>query len=166
MIGLSIKGSARAVYDVISMEWAKILMDARGYKVSFQCVSYCDTNQEWLLGVGVIWFQLLYQAMWGWGSWTWCTPGHNIVATASYIIAFHQSNHVKMLSFSEERAACTVFGAVSDEWAKVLVNRRHSKVSFWADVCCNVANQLEALASYGSVYYVRQCKQEVLRYHC
>ncbi len=46
MIGLSIEGSARAVYDAISMEWAKILMDTRRSEVGFRWVSYRSTNQE------------------------------------------------------------------------------------------------------------------------
>ncbi len=32
-----------------------------------------------------------------------------------------------MLGFLEERAARTVHGAVSDKWAKILMNRRNSR---------------------------------------
>ncbi len=75
--------------------------------------------------------------------------------TASYIVAFHQNNRVRMLGFSEERAACAVFGAVSDEWAKVLMNKRYSQVNLWAAVCCDVANQLQAI---GVVWFSVLCR--------
>ncbi|PBK60550.1 hypothetical protein ARMSODRAFT_1090260 [Armillaria solidipes] len=123
MIGLSIEGSARAVYDAISTKWAKILMDTRGYELlaSYGSSYFTKQCEEEVRGLNALQSTTSSQ-------------------TASYIVAFHQNDRVRMLGFSEERAACAVFGAVSDEWAKVLMNRRHS----------------EALASYGSACYVRQ----------
>ncbi|KAK0435833.1 hypothetical protein EV421DRAFT_2038952 [Armillaria borealis] len=123
MIGLSIEGSARAVYDAISTEWAKNLMDTRGYELlaSYGSSYFTKQCEEEARGLDAL-------------------QSTTSLKTASYIVAFHQNGRVRMLGFSEERAACAVFGAVSDEWAKVLMNRRHS----------------EPLASYGSTCYVRQ----------
>ncbi|KAK0219549.1 hypothetical protein EDD85DRAFT_342911 [Armillaria nabsnona] len=138
MIGLSIEGCARAVYDAISTECAKIVIDTRGYEV---LVSYGSSYYTKQCEGEVRELDAL--------------QGTSSLQTASYIVAFHQKDHVRMLGFSEERAACAVFGAVPDELARVLVNRWHSEVSFWADVCCNVANQLEAI---GVIWFCVLCQ--------
>ncbi|KAK0209680.1 hypothetical protein IW262DRAFT_1416628 [Armillaria fumosa] len=131
MIGFSIEGSARIVYG--AMWWARILFDTRRSEVlvSDGSSEYTKQCEEEVRGLSALQSTAPLQ-------------------TASYIVAFHQNDRVRMLGFSEQRAACAVFAAVSDEWAKVLMNRRHS----------------EPLASSGSTYYVRQCEVEVLRYQC
>ncbi|KAK0438136.1 uncharacterized protein EV420DRAFT_1666428 [Desarmillaria tabescens] len=131
MIGLPTEGSARTVYDMISMEWAKILVDKRDSEL---LASYGSSYYTKQCGDEIRRLDTFQSIM----------P----LRTASYIVAFHQSDRVRMLGFSEDRAARAVYGAVSDEWAKVLVNRRYSEMP---------------LASYGSAYYVRQCEEEVLR---
>ncbi|SJL17828.1 uncharacterized protein ARMOST_21392 [Armillaria ostoyae] len=111
MIGLSIEGCARVVYDPISTKFAKILMDTRRSEV---LASYGISNYTKECREEVRRLDALQSA----------TP----LQSASYIVAFHQNTRVRMLGFSEERAARSVYGAVSIHWAKVLIDRRNSKV--------------------------------------
>ncbi|KAK0430909.1 hypothetical protein EV421DRAFT_1855944 [Armillaria borealis] len=131
MIGLSIEGCARVVYDAISTKFAKILMDTRRSEV---LASYGISNYTKECREEVRRLDALQSA----------TP----LQSASYIVAFHQNTRVRMLGFSEERAARAVYGAVSIHWAKVLMDRRNSG----------------SLASHGYAHYVQQCEEEVLRY--
>ncbi|PBK60569.1 hypothetical protein ARMSODRAFT_1009265 [Armillaria solidipes] len=131
MIGLSIEGCARVVYAVISTKLAKILMNTRRSEV---LMSHGYNNYAKECGEEVRRLDALQSAI----------P----LQSASYIVAFHQNTCVRMLGFSEERAARAVYGAVSIHWAKVLMDRRNSGKS---------------LASHGYAYYVQQCEEEVLR---
>ncbi|KAK0467430.1 hypothetical protein IW261DRAFT_1063056 [Armillaria novae-zelandiae] len=133
MLGLSTVGCARAVYAVISTKFPKILMDTRRFEMlaSHGFRNYTKECREEVRLLDDFQSAILLQ-------------------TALYIVAFHQKTYVRMLGFSEERAACGVYGAVSIHWAKVLVDKRNSK----------------SLASHGYAYYVEQCEEEVLRYHC
>ncbi len=58
-----------------------------------------------------------------------------LLQSTSYIVEFHEHTHVRMLCFSEERAAWAMYGAVSIHRAKVLMDRWHSEVSFLAAGC-------------------------------
>ncbi len=49
---------------------------------------------------------------------------------ASYVLALYQSGRVKMFGFSEERPARAVYNAVSNDWAKIIMDRRRSQVCF------------------------------------
>lgn len=61
----------------------------------------------------------------------------NFITTAGlehalYIVAMHQPEHdrVRMIGFSTEGAARAIYNAASNQWPKVLVDRRRSQVCF------------------------------------
>ncbi len=47
---------------------------------------------------------------------------------AHYVVALHQSDRVRMVGFSEVGPARAVYNAVSNDWAKILMDRRRSQV--------------------------------------
>ncbi|KAK0479467.1 hypothetical protein EDD18DRAFT_1440727 [Armillaria luteobubalina] len=123
MIGLSIEGSARDVYDAMPTNLTKVLLDTRGYELlaSFGPSSSTKQCKDEVLRLNAL------QST---------TP----LESATYIVAFHQRDRVRMLGFSQEQAARAVYSAISLEWANVLMNRQQS----------------QPLQSYGDSYHVRQ----------
>ncbi|PBK60554.1 hypothetical protein ARMSODRAFT_725283 [Armillaria solidipes] len=66
---------------------------------------------------------------------------------ASYVLALHQSGHVKMIGFSEEGPARAVYNTVSNGWAKIIMDRRRS----------------QDLLSHDGARWIKKCKEEVVR---
>jgi hypothetical protein len=67
------------------------------------------------------------------------TPLH----TATFIVAYHHSNRVRLFGFSRQQVARAVYDAVSDAWSKVLMNRRMSDVRHSQTCCCDDINLLQ-----------------------
>jgi hypothetical protein len=66
------------------------------------------------------------------------TPLH----AATFIVAYH-SNRVRLFGFSQQQVARAVYDAVSDDWSKVLMNRRMSDVRYSRTFCCDDINLLQ-----------------------
>lgn len=49
---------------------------------------------------------------------------------ASYIVGFYEKICVRMIGFADEAAARTIYGKVSSQWAKILMDKPKSKVCF------------------------------------
>ncbi|KAK0479468.1 hypothetical protein EDD18DRAFT_846425 [Armillaria luteobubalina] len=113
MIGLKTSGSARALYDVISNDCAKLASDRGIFQVlashgSDDCVKLCKDK---ILQLDAF-------------------NGNVPLQHASYVVAFHQIDHVRMIGFPKEAPARAVYNAISDGLAKMLMpmDRRRSQI--------------------------------------
>ena len=130
MVTFSTEGSARATYDTVSNDWAKVLMDNRHLQVTFRLYHPPPPH------ISTTFYQVLASS----GSHNNVEQCENAVRdfsalqtvaplrTAHFLVAFHETDRVRIIGFSEEPAARSMFRVVSNERAKVVMNRWHSTV--------------------------------------
>ncbi|KAK0479466.1 hypothetical protein EDD18DRAFT_1440725 [Armillaria luteobubalina] len=97
MIGLYTSETARAVYDAISMDWAKVVSDREHSK---RLASYGEKYYTKLCKYKISELDAFNSNI--------------LLKYASYVVAWHQSDRVKMAGFSSEGPARAVYNAVSN----------------------------------------------------
>ncbi len=130
--GVSEEGPARAVYNAVSNDWAKIIMDRRRSQVCFRYESVVVPMTCLLVAVFTLpWWCSLDQTMQGRRpAAVSIRRAYFTVSSGHYVVAFHQSDRVRMIAFSLEGSARAIDDVISTKWAKVLMDTRRSKVSF------------------------------------
>ncbi|PBK80680.1 hypothetical protein ARMGADRAFT_1039839 [Armillaria gallica] len=123
---------ARAVYDAVSKDWAKVISDRKNSQLDKVLVLYGSNYYVKLCKDRILQLDTF--------------NGNVSLKHASYMVALHQSDCIRMVGFSEVGPAWAVYNAVSNDWAKILIDRQRSQ-----DLLC-----------YGSGHWIMQCKEEVL----
>ncbi|KAK0492644.1 hypothetical protein EDD18DRAFT_1465212 [Armillaria luteobubalina] len=147
MISCSEYGIAMDVYNSVSQQWAEIVLDAQnqevwvvmGRRVAPCIVAFhqqdCNDwakvvsdreNSQVLASHGSNYYvKLCKDNILQLDAFNRNVP----LQHASFVVAFHQIDRVRMIGFSKEGPARTVYNAISDDWAKILIpmDRRGSQ---------------------------------------
>ncbi|SJL18022.1 uncharacterized protein ARMOST_21593 [Armillaria ostoyae] len=129
MIGLYTSESARAVYDAVSKDWAKVISDREHSQV---LVFYGSTYYVKLCKDRISQLDVF--------------NGNVPLQRASYVVALHQSDRIRMIGFSSEGPARAVYSVVSNDCRGT-----------------DVTSTSKNLLSCGGGRWITQCKEEVLR---
>ncbi|KAF9464274.1 hypothetical protein BDZ94DRAFT_505554 [Collybia nuda] len=54
---------------------------------------------------------------------------------APYVVGLHQGTHVKVVGFAKEESGRLFYNAISNKWARILVNRHHSLIYHNSPYC-------------------------------